>query len=105
MRIANPHFLFQAGVLGCTVKELKAAVRTRLLREAQGQCSSCGAKNGDEDSKMVMEQEVHKAFEALDKINIELNDTKEKLKVKVSETGRDRRTNVVLMSGQMGLLG
>ena len=52
-----------------------------LRREAKGQCGSCG--RGGED-RLQLEQEVHKSLEAVDKINIELNDTKEKLKAKVS---------------------
>lgn len=62
-------------------KELRGLVRDLLRREAQGQCGACG--RGGED-RVQLEQEVHRALEAVDKLNIELNETKDKLKAKVS---------------------
>lgn len=74
----------QSGVLSAVVKELKGLVRTQLLQEAQGQCSACGGKAGDEDAKLALEKEVHKALEFVDKISSELTETKDQLKAKVS---------------------
>ena len=56
-------------------------IRDQLRKEAQGQCSACG-RSGAED-RIQLEQEVHRALEAVDKLNIELNDVKDKLKTKV----------------------
>ena len=63
--------------------EVKGLVRTRLLREAQGQCGTCGGKEGEDDPRIALEQECHKALEAVDKISIELQEAKDKLKAKV----------------------
>ncbi|CAL4059560.1 unnamed protein product, partial [Meganyctiphanes norvegica] len=72
----------KSGVLSSVVKDLRSMVRDMLRREAQGKCGSCG--RGGED-RMQLEQEVHRSLEAVDKINIELSDTKEKLKTKTDE--------------------
>ncbi|KAB7504933.1 Bicaudal D-related-like protein [Armadillidium nasatum] len=71
------------GVLKETAQELKGLIRQLLRREAKGQCSACG-RSAPED-KIQMEQEIHKALEALDKLNIELADKTEKLKNKTDE--------------------
>lgn len=72
----------KTGVLAAVVRELQGLIRNILRREAQGQCASCG--RGGED-RVQLEQEVHRALEAVDKLNIELNDTKDKLKAKTDE--------------------
>ncbi|XP_069976686.1 bicaudal D-related protein homolog isoform X4 [Penaeus vannamei] len=72
----------KTGVLGAVAKELRGLVRDLLRREAQGQCGACG--RGGED-RVQLEQEVHRALEAVDKLNIELNETKDKLKAKSDE--------------------
>ena len=66
-------------MLSAAVKEVQGLVRDLLRREAQGQCGSCGRG----EDRVQLEQEVHRALEAVDKLNIELNDTKDKLKGKV----------------------
>ncbi|KAF2366692.1 hypothetical protein FHG87_002558 [Trinorchestia longiramus] len=73
------------GLLAGMVKELKGLIRVRLLREAQGQCGACGGQTGENDSKSVLEKECHKALEAVDKLNQELQETKDKLKAKTNE--------------------
>ncbi|XP_018017556.1 bicaudal D-related protein homolog [Hyalella azteca] len=73
------------GLLSGTVKELKGLVRTRLLREAQGQCGACGGKTGPDDPKGLLEKECHKALEAVDKLSLELQEVKDKLKAKTCE--------------------
>uniref|UniRef100_A0A2P2IBA0 Bicaudal D-related protein homolog n=1 Tax=Hirondellea gigas TaxID=1518452 RepID=A0A2P2IBA0_9CRUS len=75
----------KAGMLCTVVKEVKSLIRTCLLREAQGQCGGCGSKTGDENPRLILEQECHKALEAVDKISIELHDVKDKLKIKGDE--------------------
>ncbi|XP_068209688.1 LOW QUALITY PROTEIN: bicaudal D-related protein homolog [Palaemon carinicauda] len=72
----------KTGVLGAVARELQGLIRNLLRREAQGQCGACG--RGGED-RLQLEQEVHRALEAVDKLNIELNDTKDKLKAKTDE--------------------
>lgn len=79
---AHPCVVFQSGVLAATVREVQGLVRDLLRREAQGQCGSCGRG----EDRVTLEQEVHRALEAVDKLNIELNDVKDKLKAKVSAT-------------------
>ena len=74
--------IFQTGLLTLVVKEVQGLIRDQLRKEAQGQCSTCG-RSGSED-RLHLEQQVHSALESVDKINIELNETKEKLKAKVS---------------------
>ncbi|XP_042227044.1 bicaudal D-related protein homolog isoform X2 [Homarus americanus] len=69
------------GVLGSVFHDLKGLVRDLLRREAQGQCGSCGRG----EDRVQLEQEVHRALEAVDKLNIELNDVKDKLKAKGEE--------------------
>ncbi|KAG0695890.1 Bicaudal D-related [Chionoecetes opilio] len=71
----------KGGVLSGAVKEVQGLVRDLLRREAQGQCGSCGRG----EDRVQLEQEVHRALEAVDKLNIELNDTKDKLKGKTDE--------------------
>ena len=58
-------------------------MRTRLLREAQGACGACGARIGEDDPRIALEQECHKALEAVDKISLELQEARDKLKAKV----------------------
>ncbi|KAK7041662.1 coiled-coil domain containing protein 64, partial [Halocaridina rubra] len=72
----------KTGVLGAVVRELQGLVRNILRREAQGQCGACG---GSSEDRIQLEQEVHSAFEKVDKLNIELNETKDKLKAKTDE--------------------
>ncbi|XP_071517152.1 bicaudal D-related protein homolog isoform X2 [Panulirus ornatus] len=69
------------GVLGAVVRELRGLVRDLLRREAKGECASCGRS----EDRLQLEQEVHRALEAVDKLNIELTDVKDKLKAKTDE--------------------
>ncbi|XP_050728980.1 bicaudal D-related protein homolog isoform X1 [Eriocheir sinensis] len=71
----------KGGVLLASVREVHGLVRDLLRREAQGQCSSCGRG----EDRVTLEQEVHRALEAVDKLNIELSDVKDKLKAKTDE--------------------
>nr|XP_045626224.1 bicaudal D-related protein homolog isoform X2 [Procambarus clarkii] len=71
----------KSGVLGGVVRELRGLVRDLLRREAQGECASCGRS----EDRLQLEQEVHRALEAVDKLNIELADVKDKLKGKTEE--------------------
>ena len=68
-------------MLSSSVKELKGLVRDVLRKEAQGQCNACG-RSGSE-ARIQLEQEVHRALETLDKLNIELTECKDNLKTKV----------------------
>ncbi|KAK8384148.1 hypothetical protein O3P69_016104 [Scylla paramamosain] len=86
----------KGGVLLMAVKEVQGLVRDLLRREAQGQCGSCGRG----EDRVQLEQEVHRALEAVDKLNIELNDTKDKLKGKTDEAA-ELGNQVTLMETQL----
>ncbi|XP_069946048.1 bicaudal D-related protein homolog isoform X2 [Cherax quadricarinatus] len=86
----------KSGVLGGVVRELKGLVRDLLRREAQGECAACGRS----EDRLQLEQEVHRALEAVDKLNIELADAKDKLKAK-SDEAADLSHQVTLGEAQL----
>ncbi|XP_076038913.1 bicaudal D-related protein homolog isoform X2 [Oratosquilla oratoria] len=92
----NPNKL-KVGMLASVIKELRGLVMAQMRREAQGTCANCG--RGSED-KLQLEQEIHRALEAVDKLTLELNDTKEKLKAKTDEAA-DSSHQVMLKDAQL----
>ena len=79
MNSRSHYFTLQSGTLLNATKELTGLVRQVLRREAKGQS----------DDKIQLEQEVHRVMETMDKLNIELSDVKEKLKLKVIRFKRE----------------
>lgn len=70
----------QPGTLSGAVREVRSLVRELLRREDRGASGRNGARE-------QLEQEAHRALEAVDKLNIEVADLKDKLKAKVGVDG------------------